>query len=134
MNFNTETMTADKSTLERNVNIVFFRSCGFEINFVGGKVLSKAHQFFRRPKHLSIPSPDFDYEIEHVSGKHLITVRSKSFLCQLHLISTKVRGVFSDNYFDMLPGEVLIIGFEPSENKELKKSDLRVRTLYEMMN
>ena len=101
--------------------------------FVGGKVLSKAHQFFKRPKHLSIPSPDFDYEIERISGKHVITVRSNSFLCQLHLISTKVRGVFSDNYLDMLPGEVKMIDFEPSENKELKKSDLRFRTLYEMM-
>ena len=49
-------------------------------------------------------------------------------------ISTKVRGVFSDNYFDMLPGEVQMIDFEPSENVELKKSDLRVRTLYEIMN
>jgi len=102
--------------------------------FVGGKVLSRAHQFFKRPKHLSIPSPEFDFEIERVSGKYVITVRSISFLCQLHLISTKVRGVFSDNYFDMLPGEVQMIDFEPSENEELKKSDLRVRTLYEMMN
>ena len=102
--------------------------------FVGAKVLSRAHQFFKRPKHLSIPSPDFDYEIERISGKHVITVRSNSFLCQLHLISTKVRGVFSDNYLDMLPGEVKMIDFEPSENKELKKSDLKVRTLFEMMN
>ena len=102
--------------------------------FVGEKVLSRAHQFFKRPKHLSIPSPEFDFEIERVSGKYVITVRSISFLCQLHLISTKVRGVFSDNYFDMLPGEVQMIDFEPSKNEELKKSDLRVRTLYEMMN
>ena len=101
---------------------------------VGGKVLSRSHQFFNRPKHLSIPLPDFDYEIERISGKHVITVRSNSFLCQLHLISTKVRGVFSDNYLDMLPGEVKMIDFEPSENKQLKKSDLIVRTLYEMMN
>ena len=72
--------------------------------FVDSKVISRAQQYFRRPKHLSIPSPEFDYEIERVSGKYVITVRSKSFLCQLHLISTKVRGVFSDNYFDMLPG------------------------------
>ena len=102
--------------------------------FVGGKVLSRAQQFFKRPKHLSIPSPEFDYEIERISGKYVITVKSKSFLCQLHLISIKVRGVFSNNYFDMLPGEVQMIDFEPSENEELKKTDLRVRTLYEMMN
>ena len=102
--------------------------------FVDSKVISRAQQYFRRPKHLSIPSPEFDYEIERVSGKYVITVRSKSFLCQLHLISTKVRGVFSDNYFDMLPGEVQMIDFEPSENKELKKSEFRAVTLYEMMN
>ena len=102
--------------------------------FVGGKSLSRAHQFFSRPKYLNIPSPEFDYKIERVRGKFVITIKSKSFLCQVHLISIKVRGVFSDNYFDMLPGEVQMINFEPSENEELKKSDLRVRTLYEMMN
>jgi len=102
--------------------------------FVGGKVLSRAHQFFRRPKYLSIPSPEFDYKIERVRGKYVITIKSKSFLCQVHLISIKVRGVFSDNYFEMLPSEVQMIDFEPSENKELKKSELIIRTLHELMN
>ena len=102
--------------------------------FVGGKVLSRAHQFFRRPKYLSIPSPEFDYEIERVRGKYVITIKSKSFLCQVHLISIKVRGVFSDNYFEMLPGEVQMIDFESSENEELKKSELIIRTLHELMN
>ena len=122
----------DKSDLLGGVDLsaIMFRA---EL-FVGNKVMSRAQQFFRRPKYLSIPSPEFDYKIERLSGKYVITVKSKSFLCQLHLISIKVRGVFSNNYFDMLPGEVQIINFEPSENQELKKSDLRVRTLYEMMN
>ena len=102
--------------------------------FVGGRVLSRAHQFFKRPKYLSIPSPEFDYKIERVLGKYVITIKSKSFLCQVHLISIKVRGVFSDNYFEMLPGEVQMIDFEPSENEELKKSELIIRTLYELMN
>ena len=102
--------------------------------FVGGRVLSRAHQFFKRPKYLSIPSPEFDYKIERVLGKYIITIKSKSFLCQVHLISTKVRGVFSDNYFEMLPGEVQMIDFEPSENEELKKSELIIRTLHELMN
>ena len=102
--------------------------------FVGSKVMSRAQQYFRRPKYLNIPSPEFDYEIERVSGKYVITVKSKSFLCQLHLISIKVRGVFSNNYFDMLPGEVVIIDFEPGENGELNESDFRIKTLYELMN
>ena len=102
--------------------------------FVGGKVLSRAHQFFRRPKYLSIPSPEFAYEIERVGGKYVIIIKSKSFLCQVHLISIKVRGVFSDNYFEMLPGEVQMIDFESSENEELKKSELIIRTLHELMN
>ena len=38
------------------------------------------------------------------------------------------------NYFDMLPGEVQMIDFEPSENKELKKSEIIAVTLHEMMN
>ena len=45
-----------------------------------------------------------------------------------------VRGVFSDNYFDMLPGEVVIIDFEPGVNQKLNEFDLRIKTLYELMN
>jgi beta-mannosidase len=99
-----------------------------------GEILDRSHQFFKRPKDLSIPVPDFEYGVELVDGKYMITIRSNSFLYQLHLISSKVRGVFSDNYFDMLPNEVVMIDFEPDENKELKESDLKIRTIHEMMN
>ena len=99
-----------------------------------GKVLSRAHQFFRKPKHMKIPLPDYKVEIQPVKGKYLITIRSKTFLFQIHLISMKVRGVFSDNFFDMLPDEVVIIDFEPGENQKLNESDFRIKTLYELMN
>ena len=96
--------------------------------------LSKSHQFFKKPKELKIPPPEFEHEVKYLNGKYEITIRSYSFLYQLHFISSQVRGVFSDNYFNMLPNEVIVIEFEPYENEQLEELDLRIKTLYEMMN
>ena len=96
--------------------------------------LSKSHQFFKKPKELKIPPPEFEHEVKYLNGKYEITIRSSSFLYQLHFISSQVRGVFSDNYFNMLPNEVIVIEFEPYEDEQLEELDLKIRTLYEMMN
>ena len=96
--------------------------------------LSKSHQFFKKPKELKIPPPEFEHEVKYLNGKYEITIRSYSFLYQLHFISSQVRGVFSDNYFNMLPNEVIVIDFEPYEDEQLEELDLKIRTLYEMMN
>ena len=96
--------------------------------------LSKSHQFFKKPKELKIPLPEFEHEVKYLNGKYEITIRSSSFLYQLHFISSQVRGVFSDNYFNMLPNEVIVIEFEPYEDEQLEELDLKIRTLYEMMN
>ena len=96
--------------------------------------LSKSHQFFKKPKELKIPPPEFEHEVKYLNGKYEITIRSYSFLYQLHFISSQVRGVFSDNYFNMLPNEVIVIEFEPYEDEQLEELVLKIRTLYEMMN
>ena len=96
--------------------------------------LSKSHQFFKKPKELKIPPPEFEHEVKYLNGKYEITIRSYSFLYQLHFISSQIRGVFSDNYFNMLPNEVIVIEFEPYEDEQLEELDLKIRTLYEMMN
>ena len=96
--------------------------------------LSKSHQFFKKPKELKIPPPEFEHEVKYLNGKYEITIRSYSFLYQLHFISSQVRGVFSDNYFNILPNEVIVIEFEPYEDEQLEELDLKIRTLYEMMN
>ena len=98
------------------------------------ELLSKSHQFFKKPKELKIPPPEFEHEVKYLNGKYEITIRSSSFLYQLHFISSQVRGVFSDNYFNMLPNEVIVIEFEPYEDEQLEELDLKIRTLYEMMN
>ena len=99
-----------------------------------GDLLSKSHLFFKRPKELNIPIPDHDHDVKQVNDKYEITIRSNSFLCQLHLRSSKVRGVFSDNYFDMLPNEIVVIEFDPYDSQHIEGSDIKIRTLHEMMN
>ena len=99
-----------------------------------GESLSKSHQFFKKPKELKTPPPEFEHEVKYLNGKYEITIRSYSFLYQLHLISSQIRGVFSDNYFNMLPNEVIVIEFDPNEDEQFEELDLKIRTLYEMMN
>ena len=90
--------------------------------------------FFKKPKDLNIPLPDYHHDVDKLNGRYQITIRSNSFLCQLHLRSRKVQGVFSDNYFDMLPGEVASVEFVPDEDCDVNELDLKINTLYEIMN
>ena len=99
-----------------------------------GRLLSKNQLFFKKPKDLNIPRPDYHHDVEKLNGRFQITIRSNSFLCQLHLRSRKVQGVFSDNYFDMLPGEVALVEFDPGEDCDVNELDLKINTLYEIMN
>jgi hypothetical protein len=45
-------------------------------------------------------------------------------------MSTSVDGLFGDNYFDLLPGEVKSLFFETTQ--KLTSADIKVKTLFDI--
>ena len=80
------------------------------------KLLLQQTIIFKKPKLLKMVKQNFDVSVEKGDNIYNINIESKSFLNNFHALCLNDSGVFSDNYFNMLPGEVRKIQFIPSEN------------------
>ena len=101
---------------------------------IDGNVVSKNNLIFVPPKELGLQLPRFHHTINKDGRKYNITIVADSFLCQLHLQSRNVFGLFSDNYFDVIPNEEVVVEFIPSDKGIDGQPDFEIGTLYELMN
>ena len=68
---------------------------------VCGEVVSSGTVIFTAPKHFNFRNPELSYRIE---GDEVI-VTASSYAKSVELSSPDTDPIFSDNYFDMEPGE-----------------------------
>ena len=69
---------------------------------------------FAKPKELNLPKQDFRCSYKKNQDEYIITIKAESFLYRFYLHCTNDSGVFSKNYFNMLPGEIVKINYLPS--------------------
>ena len=80
----------------------------------------KSRYYFEPPKNLNLPKEDIEITEPYVTENGWkITVSSKSLQKDVFLYSDTY-GHFSDNYFDLLPGESKTIFFFPKTQKPVK--------------
>lgn len=72
--------------------------------------------YLEKPKNLQLPFPDISTHIRQRNDKYEIEITAKSLCKNLMLISEGNAYSFSDNYFDLLPGETKVITVESSLN------------------
>ena len=82
---------------------------------VDGDIASTNDYFFEKTKFLKMGEQNFNVNVEKVDSAYNINIESKSFLNKFHALCLNDSGIFSDNYFNMLPGEERKIQFIPSE-------------------
>jgi len=101
---------------------------------ISGGLVNENDFLFVKPKELGLQIPRFHHSINKIDGKYFITIKANSFLCQLHVQSRNVLGLFSENYFNMLPNEKVVVEFMPYDNNIDNQPDFGINTLYELMN
>jgi len=71
-----------------------------------------------------------------LEGKHFIIIHSYSFTYKLYIHCLNGNGVFSDNYFEMLPNETVEIEFKPTEyfNTDDHTFLFEVKSMYDLIN
>jgi len=69
------------------------------------------------------------YEIASVGGGFDITLKADKLAKNVYLQMGDEEGFFSDNYFDMLPGESVTINLKTDISEEKLKEVLTLRTL-----
>ena len=82
---------------------------------IHGFIASTNDYFFEKTKFLNVDEQNFNVNVEKADVGYNIDIESKSFLNRFYALCLNDTGVFSDNYFNMLPGEKRKIQFIPSE-------------------
>lgn len=98
---------------------------------VAGKVVSISRHFFAPAKDLALSKPDITTQVRRTPGGFRVTLATNLFARGVYLSLGRGDGFFSDNYFDLVPGQKVEVEFtsrEPTKLNELRRS-LKVRSL-----
>ncbi len=92
---------------------------------VDGKTVSANNYFFEPYKNLSIPAPQIGTEVLRTRRGFKVTLTADKFARAVYLSLANGDGFFSDNYFDLLPGQKVEVEFRP--NGRMTLADFRAR-------
>ncbi|MBS2211475.1 glycoside hydrolase family 2 protein [Carboxylicivirga mesophila] len=96
---------------------------------VDNKLVYETTSYFKEAKDLQLPKPSISTKVEKVAKGYQITISTDKLAKNLYLSYDEAEGWFSDNYFDLLPGESKTIVFETKEDINDLQKQLLVRTL-----
>ena len=121
---------ADFATPEQRQNSVV------NVQLIDNKknTLAKNNYFFYWPNKLNLPKTKIDQSITYADGKYTITLKSK-YLAKDVFVEIPIQGAkFSDNFFDLLPGEKKVITITSPELEKSAKTPITVKHLRETYN
>jgi len=97
----------------------------------GGKRVSSNEHFFGVYKDLTMPSPQIEANAAPVRGGFKITLSADKFARAVYLSASDYAGVFSDNYFDLIPGRKVEVEFRGAKAIALSdfRKQLKVRSM-----
>src|SRR6185503_3496466 len=78
---------------------------------VGGKRVSRNEHFFNPYKDLALPRPKIKTDIVPVRGGFNVSLSADKFARAVYLSASGSVGYFTDNYFDLIPGEKIEVEF-----------------------
>ncbi len=93
-------------------------------------VASGAVLYFVKPKNLDLPTPEFTLRTVRDNRGYRVVLEATSLLKNVYLMTDGMRAHFSDNFFDVLPGEVREVQVQLDERVPDLSELLRVRTLW----
>jgi beta-mannosidase len=81
--------------------------------FEGNTSLSRNLHFFMKTRDLDLPAPDVQIAVEARGAGAAVRVTAKRFARAVYLSTSNGEGSFSDNFFDLLPGESVTVDWTP---------------------
>jgi beta-mannosidase len=92
-----------------------------------GNEISSNHFYFAPIKEIDLPKPEIKLEVSNTENGFMLEL-STDVLAKNVSLSMAGEGFFSDNYFDLLPGEIKRVHLK-TELKAGIKREIRVRTI-----
>ena len=94
-----------------------------------GNVISENTFYFRPFKELKINKPELEYSIVKSDSGFDIELKTNKLAKSIYLQIADEKGFFSDNYFDLLPGEKTSVNLKTKISEDKLNEVLTVRTL-----
>ncbi len=95
-----------------------------------GQIVSRRLYYFEAPRKLALSKTRVNISVEQVNEGYQLTLQSDKLAKNVHL-TTETEGFFSDNYFDLLPGERKVVLFKTDRIIENPSTAFRTRHLVE---
>ncbi|MDD3960318.1 MAG: glycoside hydrolase family 2 protein [Bacteroidales bacterium] len=97
-----------------------------------GNLLSDNILYFSKIKDLILPDPGIHYTLTENKNGFLVKLSTKNLAKNVYLTVDAIEGHFSDNYFDLLPGQEKEITFLPAEKTDRTafSAAIHVHTIY----
>ena len=93
--------------------------------------IAQSNYFFHWPNRLNLPKTKIDKSITYKDGQYTVTLKSNS-LAKDVFVEIPIQGAkFSDNFFDLLPGEKKVITITSPELKKTNKTAITIKHLRE---
>ena len=92
-----------------------------------GKTIARNIHYFAKPKNLDLPDAGVVVSLTGGDGYYDVTFSAEKLVKNL-FVSTGYEGFFSDNYFDLLPGETKTVRFYTGQ-KDVEKEDFIIKSL-----
>ena len=121
------TIPIDKLVAGKDPKRVFL----FTEVLVGGKRVSMNEHFFKPYKDLAAPRPQIKTDIVPGRGGFNVTLSADKFARAVYLSAPGSVGSFTDNYFDLIPGQQVEVKFRAGARVTLSdfRSRLKVRSM-----
>ena len=94
-----------------------------------GKVLSEEIYYFNHPKDQELPVAKVSYKVKQLDGKCEVTLSTKQLARDIFIEIPFQGARFSDNFFDLLPGQTKKIVICSDEIKKNEPVELKIRHL-----
>lgn len=89
--------------------------------------------YFVPPKDMTLPDPRLQVDVQPVSTGFEITVFTSKLARNIYLYADDIEGHFSDNFFDLLPGETVTVTFETTDKAANFANTLKALSLFDVM-
>ncbi len=124
--------TIDKKTMARNYNT---KEIFLEARLADSKkVIARELYFADVPKNLHLPEVTLESTIQKSGDELSVELASDKLVRNVYLYFEGCNTQFSDNYFDLLPGEKTTVSCKISEEIKVEEKELLIISLNDILN
>lgn len=99
----------------------------------GGQIIADNLLYFKEPKELELPDASVEVSVGKTADGYRVTVSSDKLVKNVFLDTAGGTGRFSDNFFDVLPGDAVVVELKTDKQLSLD-NDIIIRTLNHLVN